>query len=137
MSDRLQRQGWPNCGLCQLCNREAESGAHLFLKCRYTLRIWNGIISWLGLSSIDTSRWASFVSVKEWWDSIIFANGTARKSLASLLMLVTWEIWNERNARVFRKVFTMPTVIASQIKTEAALWSMAGAKHLGSIMPRE
>jgi hypothetical protein len=31
----------------------------------------------------------------------------------------------------------MPYCVESRIKSEAGLWSVAGAKHLGSIMPRE
>jgi hypothetical protein len=31
----------------------------------------------------------------------------------------------------------MPMVVVAKIKGEAALWSAAGATHLGSIMPRE
>jgi hypothetical protein len=31
----------------------------------------------------------------------------------------------------------MPTIVVSKIRGEAALWSLAGAKNLGSIMPRE
>jgi hypothetical protein len=52
-------------------------------------------------------------------------------------MLTSWEIWNERNARVFRNVSTMLMVVVAKIKGEAALWSAAGVTHLGSIMPRE
>ena len=47
-------------------------------------------------------------------------------------MLISWDIWNEQNARVFLKDYTMSTVV----KTEAALWSMVGAKtanHLGDV----
>jgi hypothetical protein len=69
--------------------------------------------------------------------SFMYPNGIRRKSFASLLMLTTWEIWIERNARVFRNVAAMPSVVFSKIKGEASLWSSAGAKHLGSIMPRE
>jgi hypothetical protein len=73
----------------------------LFLKCRYTVRVWNMIITWLGLTSMDTSSWLNYVSVKEWWKSVIYTNDIRRKSLASLIMLTSCEIWNERNARVF------------------------------------
>jgi hypothetical protein len=77
------------------------------------------------------------VTVEDWWLSFIFVNGTRRKSLASLIMLTSWEIWNERNSRVLRKVSTMLMVVVAKTKREAALWSAAGATHLGSIMPRE
>jgi hypothetical protein len=44
-ADRLQKRGWPNCGNCQLCKREPETAAHLLFKCRFSLRIWNSILS--------------------------------------------------------------------------------------------
>jgi hypothetical protein len=41
---------------------------------------------------VDTAHWASYDSVKEWWESVIYTNGTRRKSLASLIMLTSWKI---------------------------------------------
>jgi hypothetical protein len=69
--------------------------------------------------------------VKEWWEAVTLNNnGTTRKSLASLIMLVSWEIWNERNSRVFRHFSSMPTIVVVRIKSEMSLWSAAGAKLL-------
>ena len=62
---------------------------------------------------------------------------TKSKALASLLLLATWEIWNERNARVFKNKHSSPLTILSKIKHEAKLWVLAGAKRLGEIMPGE
>jgi hypothetical protein len=31
----------------------------------------------------------------------------------------------------------LPSIVVSKIRGEAALWSLVGAKHLGSIMPWE
>ena len=47
-----------------------------------------------------------------------------------MLLLAAWEIWNERNAGVFRNVASMPISIIDIIKRNAALWGAAGAKHL-------
>jgi hypothetical protein len=76
-------------------------------------------------------------TVKDWWLGFIYANGTRRKYFVSLIMLTSWAILNERNARVFHNVSTLPSTTVSIINGETALWSMAGAKHMGSIMPRE
>ena len=46
-TDRLGRQGWPKCELCQLCKREPETTAHLMSECRYPFRFWNGTKEWL------------------------------------------------------------------------------------------
>lgn len=52
----------------------------------------------------------------------------------SFAMLACWSIWNERNARVFRNKSAPPAIIFYNIKTEAKLWAIAGAKHVRDIM---
>ena len=51
-------------------------------------------------------------------------------------MLVTWEVWKERNVRVFQHVCRLPNVLVEAIKAEATLWIVAGAKHLCFLMSR-
>ena len=53
---------------CPLCKREQETGAHVFFKCRYTIRLWRSVIAKLGLTQLDTSDWHLHTSVYEWWD---------------------------------------------------------------------
>jgi hypothetical protein len=60
-----------------------------------------------------------------------------RKGFASLTLLVTWEVWNERNARVFRNKSAPSGFVIDKIRNEARLWVLAGAKRLGNIMPGE
>jgi hypothetical protein len=50
--------------------------------------------------------------------------------MASFAMLVSWKIWKEKNARVFRNQAITLTMLASKIKDEAMLWCLAGAKAL-------
>jgi hypothetical protein len=133
--DRLLRRGWPNCGPCQLCKREPESAAHLIFKCRYSIRVWNGLRDWLGLVDFDTSLWSNFDNLHEWWCAISGAHGRRRKGLTSLILLTAWELWNERNARVLKNVASMPALIISSIKSSAALWGIGGAKYLSALMP--
>uniref|UniRef100_A0ACD6AK31 Uncharacterized protein n=1 Tax=Avena sativa TaxID=4498 RepID=A0ACD6AK31_AVESA len=133
-ADRLARRGWPNCGLCKLCNQRLESAAHLLFKCRFSIRIWNKLKLWLGLHQIDTALWQQFHSVKEWWKKAIHKKGPHRKALASLTMLVSWELWKERNARVFRGHSVTVDMMVTKIKNEARLWCFAGAKALSSLI---
>jgi hypothetical protein len=89
---------------------------------------------WLGLVDFEPNSWNNFEEVEDWWTTIVFAHGGRRKSVASLLMLVTWELWKERNARTFNNKSTMPTTIFEMIKLEARTWTLAGAKHLGTLI---
>ena len=89
------------------------------------------------MHGLDTSAWPLFDSVDEWWASTC-ADGTPnRQAKASLTMLVSWTIWNERNARVFKHKSAPPPILLSFISAEANLWVIAGAKKLGSVISRE
>jgi hypothetical protein len=72
-----------------------------------------------------------------WWNLMAGGDTPCRKAVSSLTLLITWEIWNERNARIFRNKHAPAQVVIEKIKTEARLWVLAGAKHLGNIMPGE
>ena len=56
------------------------------------------------------------------------------KAMATLTLLTTWTIWNERNARVFQKKSTPPQIILRNLKEEARLWVLAGAKRLSNLI---
>jgi hypothetical protein len=71
---------------------------------------------WLGLGDFDMSLWSNFDNLHEWWCAISGAHGRRRKGITSLLLLTVWELWNERNARVFKNVASMPALIISSIK---------------------
>jgi hypothetical protein len=57
--------------------------------------------------------------------------------MASLSMLISLDILKERNARVFRNHFSTVNMVATRIKDEAAMWSLAGTKALTIVIPRE
>lgn len=110
--------------------------AHILFNCRFSTRIWNAVRCWLDVPELDIAAWAGVPSLKEWWARMVLGRGHRRKAVSSLLMLVSWdwELWKERNARVFQKKFTMPTVVVECIKVELKNWLVAGAKYLGSLM---
>lgn len=78
-----------------------ESGIHFFVECRFTSRERSAMLS-----------------------------GCNRKGLRSLLILVIWSIWRERNARIFDHIFSSCQQNVANIKCEAAAQKLAGARHL-------
>ena len=89
---------------------------------------------WLGLHDFSPAEWHTFNDARSWWDHILHAHPGRKKALASLLMLVSWEIWNERNRRVFKNSSTLPSIILDRIKHDAHDWVLAGAKQLGHLL---
>ena len=53
------------------------------------------------------------------------------------MLLISWEIWKARNARVFHNNAVPVGVLVARIKEEASLWCLAGANILCNIMPQE
>jgi hypothetical protein len=134
-ADRLEKRGWDNCGLCPLCKQTQETAAHLFSHCRFTKRVWNLIKNWLGLSNIRTNEWGANLNIKEWWTMMTIEASPNRKAMTSLVMLTSWTIWKERNARVFNARAAPPPILLQTIKSEAKLWVTAGAKFLSYVIP--
>ena len=46
------------------------------------------------------------------------------KALRSLLLLVNWEIWKERNARIFDRCKSSTIALLTKIKQEAWAWAL-------------
>jgi hypothetical protein len=57
--------------------------------------------------------------------------------MASLAILVSWKIWKERNVCVFQNNLSAVNMVATRIKDEVAMWSLAQAKALSIVNPRE
>ena len=105
--------------------------------CRYSTAVWNAVKARIGLGDIMTGDWAERNSVRDWWTELALVCSPSRKGMASLLMLISWELWKERNARIFRNVSTPSMIIVDKILEEARLWVLAGAKCLEVILPRK
>jgi len=100
-------------------------GLHLFRDCRFMKHLWKEISTWAQNSYLHPSAWPPSNTTEEWWTSISNAPSTSRKGLRSLIILVCWEVWKERNARVFEHRESTNFVVLQRIKDEARLWIKA------------
>lgn len=88
-ADRLQRRGWPNCYLCQLCNRSLESSWHLMFECPYARHIWTSVAQWPNCSALEPCRWMHAQSLGEIWMIMDQATpSTHRRGFRSLFLLI-------------------------------------------------
>ena len=136
-ANRLARRGWPHIPLCALCRSTQESGIHLFANCRFVKRIWREVALWTASENLLPSSWGHYDSVCLWWTDLADAMSRNKKGVRSLIILVIWEICRERNARIFDHREASVQQVLNVIKGAAALWSAAGAKHLGGLIRRE
>ncbi|KAJ1259049.1 hypothetical protein BS78_10G123500, partial [Paspalum vaginatum] len=111
-----------------------ESGQHLFVGCSFTRNIWGRVACWVALDGLQPSNWGQHDSVHHWWATIAKTPGCNSKGLRSLLILIIWTIWRERNARIFDHKQYSDLQIFNLIKFEANSWVCAGAKHLAVLV---
>ncbi|KAG2567653.1 hypothetical protein PVAP13_7NG341424 [Panicum virgatum] len=109
-ADRLSARGWPHNHVCRLCRRTPEIGNHLFIECRFTRRIWMQLAAWVATLALHPTNWELADSVQTWWSTMAMTIGLSCQGLRSLIMLTFWEIWKERNARIFEHI-KMPSFI--------------------------
>jgi hypothetical protein len=64
--------------------------------------------------------------IKIWWPAVSAGvHHKHRKELNDLIVLISRELWLERNARVFDKFATMPLELCKRIRGEFAQWGRA------------
>jgi hypothetical protein len=131
--DRLARRGWDHSPTCPLCRRTMETAHHLLVDCRYTRRLWTEVAHWLGLPELHPTTWPPSSSPLGWWTVTPPRHNISQKAFRSLALLISWELWKERNSRVFNRAESPITTLVFKIKEEFSLWLSAGAKCLAAL----
>lgn len=108
-ADRLLLRNWPRNPTCPLCDQELETAAHISLHCVFAQQVWLQVSWW-------TFGWNSSMSA---------APKELKKCLAAVLIHTAWNLWKERNPRIFDLVSAAPARIMALIKEEIKLRSLA------------
>ena len=104
----------------------------LLVSCPFAREIWLGVLrplAWHSLTPCSNS-----FSLADWWAS-------ARKKLLkserrdfdSMVLLVSWLLWLERNRRVFDRQSRSAQQLLNLIADEAFQWSLAGYKQVAAL----
>jgi hypothetical protein len=89
------------------------------LCCPSAKKVWNLVISWENLPELRSQAQADPVHIKAWWEE------TARKvpaieqrRLNGMVIYTFWNIWKERNRRIFNNTSEMGLQVAARIKDD-------------------
>lgn len=89
---------------------------------------------WVKEPLLEPINWKHSSTPEEWRVNTTSVPGIPAKMMRTLMMLVMWEIWKERNARVFEKKEFMTQALLAKIKSEANVWLLASAKPLAFLL---
>jgi hypothetical protein len=133
---RLLIREWPNQYFCPLCMRNLETTSHLFTECQYSLAIWEKAGHWLRVDGLLPGNWVDSHELSAWFVGLgNCGQRSKRDGLRSMVMLIVWEIWKERNRRIFNNAARPTDLLISAIQDEARTWIRAGNKGLELVMP--
>lgn len=135
---RLQLREWPNEYFCQLCICNLETATHLFVDCLVVKAIWERVVIWVRTPCLQPSNWDQTENVNDWFLQLV--NGIpapVKEGMKSLVMLVIWEVWRERNRRVFMNECMQIQQVMEATHNEAKAWAYAGNNGLQQVMPMQ
>ena len=116
-ADRLQARGWTHNDLCKLCNQAPETAIHIALLCPFAKEIWFQFRRAHDAMCVvaDDAQ-----TMGEWWERLCSARGSreqCREDMTVAAYLV-WNLWKERNQRVFEHKELTATALAGLIKDD-------------------
>jgi hypothetical protein len=116
-ADNLQKRGWPCNLICCLCNLSQESMPHLGKDCPFSIEVWNMILSWANLSFLSSV--SNLGSLYDWWKRL--RNRCCKESkkiFDGLIISFWWNIWLERNNRIFQRLQRSAIQVTQLVKDQ-------------------
>ncbi len=123
-ADNLAKRGWIGPSICVLCGDNQENLHHLLLDCRYTKALWDGLLHRQtacpgplhSITGYFISRWRLLRSSM---------SGHQRDSFDTGFAATCWEIWKERNARLFNNCVLSAAIFEDRVLATTNAWATA------------
>jgi hypothetical protein len=112
--DNLQKRGFIGPSCCVLCLQHEETKEHLFNGCQYSQQIWDYGAQLMRRSN---RRRGSINDTIDNWSGTPFHNPILNHIWTILPGFTLWQIWKERNKRIFHSQSSPPTATWEKIKS--------------------
>jgi len=99
-----------------------KNSSHLILQCQSFGSVWNYIYRWIGVTMVNPCY------VEDHFNQFTYAGGgsKAQRSIMQVLWFATvWEIWKERNNRIFNAKECSILQVLDKIKAISYVWLKA------------
>jgi len=103
-----------------MCAGGLETANHLMLHCTYAMKVWDGVMRWLGFNVVIPPN---LFSLWECWDGVS-NNKKIRKGLRMIWHAVVWSLWRARNDRIFNNSFREMEELVEDIKVLSWRWCL-------------
>jgi len=105
---------------------------HLLASCVVARQVWHRLLHSIGLQSLVPQPTSILC---DWWQRARkLARKAARRGFDSAVLLITWNLWKERNRRTFDGVSRTSAQLCNIILEEVNAWVGAGFSSLSSLL---
>jgi hypothetical protein len=113
--ENLVKRGFHGPSRCHLCEGQEETTDHLLDECTYATEIWD----WVAMGFLQTDRVKGDIrATLKNWKALYSENEVVNLCWGLTPGMVIWEIWKERNMRLFRNESYPTSKIVDTIKTQ-------------------
>lgn len=102
------------------------------LHCVFAQEVWLLVSNWTeGQVKLPVPG----TTIQEWWNNSM--QGLAKKDkqrMAALMIYTSWNVWKERNRRIFQGVAVLPSRILALIKEEMKLRELACGRRQSNLV---
>jgi hypothetical protein len=117
-ADNLAARGMQHNNVCNLCHQAPEDARHLLINCSFSREILRLLWSWFSMEGSpalcsqdqDPANWLSFNAQR--------ASPVCHKEATRILLYHWWNVWKERNNRVFQAEQRNELQVADSTKEE-------------------
>ena len=121
---------------CTACLQLPETIPHILIECVFAREIWTILFNkwnWFRLAA----QLAVHEEFIDWWQwSRKEMHRDDRKTFDTLVVLVAWLLWKERNNLTFQGINLTARDMVLKILEERKAWASAGFTHLLKLFPK-
>ncbi|CAL1380616.1 unnamed protein product [Linum trigynum] len=120
--DNLKKRSLSLANICEMCSEDEETINHIFIHCKFNKDVWDRLRRACG--SLETPVRDIFEVISRWPTNCTDDGKSWIRY--GVLHSVCWQIWLERNNRIFREVRLQAKVVARKALMDVVEWSVAG-----------
>ena len=96
-----------------------ETSQHLCLLCPFAQAVWHQVLSWERLDLPQETNPANYVCISDWWETTAkMVHKNQHRDFIGLMIYIMWNLWKERNQRIFENKLHSMQQVAERIKED-------------------
>ena len=115
----MEKRGRPHEEHCVLCNGPLETGLHLCLCCLFAKAVWSQILAWEHFDGLIGQQQNDPSNIRQWWENASSkVPCPERRRFNGMVIYIFWNLWKERNRRIFNNTYETVMQVAARIKDD-------------------